>query len=448
MIDQKASKANFLQWASTPQFTALAKQREGLPILTIILGVILIIIGLIWSDFVSGLGVICIVIGAVRRAIAKSSPPKVMNSLQDYEIVPCSIIIANSEALATPNSQAPAAIVGGFESHAAGYLEVTAEITEGFGEVYGQTPESVPAPFKDACQLINDDTYHEGRRRPVPVNHARGHELFLFDSILQSSYFESGQIDHPVAYVAASRTGGPIFHVPFALIIQDPEALEAAEDYEPNIIEHEMPEEQGYVAPAESVALPVVEKQIETHFGTAGQVYHEIISEVIHIDVHMVPGSAERPWTTLITSGMGDLAMTTPPEVAEFSRAELVLRLPNDWPLDQESFSKEENYWPIRTLKTFARLPHQLKTWFGIGHTIPFEVAGFDGIILAPPVWAPETFAIAQFPDGSPLHFLSMIPLYQSELDFKLAHGADPLFEKLWNSSHWDLAQPGRPAVF
>ncbi|YCM42530.1 suppressor of fused domain protein [Verrucomicrobiaceae bacterium 227] len=451
MIDHAASRDNFLNWTLTPQFTALAKERERRPFLMIIVGVLMIIGGAIWSESVAGWGIIFTFAGFVRRHRAKNREPDVLSKISTYEIIPCGIVIANSKALATPNSKAAAALVGGFSPEAPGYLEALAKVSEQVGGVYGSEPASVPPPLKEACALINDDTYHEGRRRYVPAQNSAGHDLYFFDSLLESSYFASQQIDSPLAFLAVPREPGPVFHVPFELIVWNEEPENQAGSYDPNIIQHDMPEDRGYVAPAESVALPLVERQIESHFGSAASVFHEIVSDLIHIDLHFIPPAEGRPWQTIVTSGMGDLAMSTPEDAPAFNRAELVLRLPAGWPLDQDSLGNEANYWPLRTLKFLARLPHQLNTWFGSGHTIPLGegdlLPGFAGVILGPPHWAPESFASAAFPDGSLLHFLSVIPLYQSEMDFKLANGADALFEKLWNSGGWDLIQPGRPAV-
>lgn len=448
MINRTASKENFLKWASTPEFAKLVKQRGQLPWLMIAVGVLTLIMGLIFSEDIGVIGLFTILIGWVRRHLAKKKQPDIFANLSNYEILPCFIVIANSQALATPNSKAPAAVVGGFSPETPGYIEALAHVAEHIGGTYGSDQSAVSAELTEACALINDDTYREGRQRPVPAQNTSGHQLFFFDSILESSYFESKKIDAPFVFLAVPPESGSAFHVPFELVVIDDDS-EAS--HNANIINHEMPEENGYIPLAEVITLPLVEQHIETHFGLSPTVFHELVSEIIHIDLHIVPSTGERPWQTIVTSGMGDLAMTTPPETSSFNRAELLLRLSPEWPLDENSISNETHYWPLHLLKTLARLPHQLNTWFGSGHTIPLGEgtlpSGFVGIILGPPHWAPESFSSTQLPDGSPLHFLSVIPLYQSEMDFKLTQGADALFEKLWNGGVWDLIQPGRPPV-
>ncbi|MGL4370532.1 MAG: suppressor of fused domain protein, partial [Spirochaetota bacterium] len=112
---------------------------------------------------------------------------------------------------------------------------------------------------------------------------------------------------------------------------------------------------------------------LNTHLG-GGMVFHEIVSERFHNDVHIVPPSDRYPFNILVTSGMSALPMNIPDGMADrdnWSHAELCLLLPPDWPLDTDSFSDERHYWPIRLLKDLARLPHDYSTWLGWGHTVP-----------------------------------------------------------------------------
>ena len=87
----------------------------------------------------------------------------------------------------------------------------------------------------------------------------------------------------------------------------------------------------------------------------------------IHVDICVVPPSEERDYCTLVTMGMGAHRMNVPEELAEYKleRAELAIALPADWKLDQESMKDEKWYWPIRLLKSLARLPIASDSWLG-----------------------------------------------------------------------------------
>ncbi|MOA45106.1 Suppressor of fused protein (SUFU) [compost metagenome] len=42
-----------------------------------------------------------------------------------------------------------------------------------------------------------------------------------------------------------------------------------------------------------------------------------------------------------------------------------------------------------------------------------------------------EGFFTLSISEHKDIHFFSILPLYEEEMDFKLKHGAEPLFEKL-----------------
>ena len=118
--------------------------------------------------------------------------------------------------------------------------------------------------------------------------------------------------------------------------------------------------------------MEAVEGHIEQYFGKVENVFHELVSPDIHVDICVVPPSEERDYCTLVTMGMGAHRMNVPEELAEYKleRAELAIALPADWKLDQESMKDEKWYWPIRLLKSLARLPIASDTWLGFGHTM------------------------------------------------------------------------------
>ena len=96
-------------------------------------------------------------------------------------------------------------------------------------------------------------------------------------------------------------------------------------------------------------AIQKLETHIANYIPGEGSVYHELISNALHIDVHMIHPSASRNFSTLVTTGMSDKAMNTPTEFDQYRYSELVMCLPPDWHLEESQLKKEENYWPIRS---------------------------------------------------------------------------------------------------
>nr|WP_216857383.1 suppressor of fused domain protein [Paenibacillus tritici] len=170
-------------------------------------------------------------------------------------------------------------------------------------------------------------------------------------------------------------------------------------------------------------------------------VFHELISDIVHIDVNIMEATPDEPYRVLYTNGMSDLPMTLPQEIREeykhLERAELMMFLPADWPLTQEDFESEENYWPIRLMKMLARFPHMYQTWLGYGHTIPntedYEPyasnTGLSGVILYA---LPEEVSTGHTKDGNQVQVYFLVPLYREEMEFKLESGMDELVDKLF----------------
>jgi len=150
--------------------------------------------------------------------------------------------------------------------------------------------------------------------------------------------------------------------------------------------------------------------------------------------VLFVPATAQRPYHVLVTSGVSDEPMTVPAGHEALNRAELLIALPRDWPLSEESFKDEANYWPLRWLKIVGRLPHQYQTWIGMGHTIPhgdppepIADTQFVGVMLSAPFWLPGEFFGLKTQSGDVITFYTLVPLYAEEMDLKLKKGADEL---------------------
>ena len=202
----------------------------------------------------------------------------------------------------------------------------------------------------------------------------------------------------------------------------------------------EMPEDEEAGVPEvyTEEEMEAVEGHIQQYFGKVENVFHELVSPDIHVDICMVPPTEERDYYTLVTMGMGAHRMNVPEELAEYKleRAELAIALPADWKLDQESMKDEKWYWPIRLLKVLARLPIASDTWLGFGHTMNNEEDFAENTklcaaILTGPQSTEEGGEVCTLPGGEEVNFYQVIPLYEDELDYKLEHDADALLNKM-----------------
>ena len=58
--------------------------------------------------------------------------------------------------------------------------------------------------------------------------------------------------------------------------------------------------------------MEAVEGHIQQYFGEIENVFHELVSPDIHVDICMVPPTEERDYYTLVTMGMGAHRMNVP----------------------------------------------------------------------------------------------------------------------------------------
>lgn len=185
----------------------------------------------------------------------------------------------------------------------------------------------------------------------------------------------------------------------------------------------------------DSELIDAVGTFIASTFGCEPQVFHEVVSDVVHIDLWFVPPASNRPWVTVLTSGMAERPLPTHSKFRGPARVELVLALPADWPMDLASWKQERNYWPMRVLKQVCRYPHECGLPVGIGHTLEAPALdgnqfGFTALLLGPPAVFGDMPASFQF-RGERVHYLSLVPIFADELGFARSSGSRSLWELL-----------------
>jgi len=191
--------------------------------------------------------------------------------------------------------------------------------------------------------------------------------------------------------------------------------------------------------------------------------FHELVADDIHLELHIVPPHPGCNFHTIVTSGMSTRPMTPPPdaEAGATHYAELMAVLPADWPglrpdgtLVQWYMEEEANWWPIRWLKTIARMPHEYDTYVGAGQTIPNGArgepyaanTGFGGVLLAPSALHPQSHRLAVHDDMA-IEFLALWPLYPEEMEMKRTQGTDALRAALAREGVTELVDVRRKNV-
>jgi hypothetical protein len=201
--------------------------------------------------------------------------------------------------------------------------------------------------------------------------------------------------------------------------------------------------------------IDAISRHVGRYVGPVAHVFHELVSDLVHVDVHLVPPQPNHDFVTLITTGMSGRRMTLPPDCDAPAYAELLICLPGDWPLEQADFKDEANFWPIRLMKQLARLPHEYDTWLGFGHTVPNgdPPEPFDNstklccALIVPPTLFDERFDQLALSDDKVVQFYAIVPLYREEMVFKLRHGTEELLRRFTAAGICELLDPARPNV-
>ncbi|MCC8043695.1 MAG: suppressor of fused domain protein [Oscillospiraceae bacterium] len=221
------------------------------------------------------------------------------------------------------------------------------------------------------------------------------------------------------------------------------------------------------------VAPTIYLEEIDAHFekvfdvknDSEHRVWHEIISEKVHIDLHLLLPNDSRPFYVVYTTGMSDLPMKFKrPDVTwdykkTHERAEIFCLLLPDWSIDFERRAPKEElicyWWIFEVIKAAARYPHISGNFIGNGHTLQYtsENKPFaDNTLLCSAIFAVfddsdfegkygDDLGYMRTADGAHINLLYIIPLYKEELQFKLDHGAEPLLKRLLGDSVKDFSQ-------
>jgi hypothetical protein len=220
-------------------------------------------------------------------------------------------------------------------------------------------------------------------------------------------------------------------------------------------IEHHRQGPRSFLPPPAKLGTDAIVRHIERHLGPIESVFHELVSDAVHLDVHWLKPAPARPFHLLVTSGMSDRPMKVPPDLDAPRHIELVVTLPERWDIGEEQFRDENWYWPVRSLKTLARFPHKYDTWIGEGHTVthddpprPFApTTRLCGTILLPPQHVPDAFRELRLGDGRTIRFLAVVPVHEDEMALKTRSGTAALLERFRERGVTDAIEPTRRSV-
>ncbi|EIT87222.1 ankyrin repeat family protein [Fictibacillus macauensis ZFHKF-1] len=181
----------------------------------------------------------------------------------------------------------------------------------------------------------------------------------------------------------------------------------------------------------------VIFAQMVKYFGPVKNSIGELIpGSKVAVTIHVIPSSKEHPFTTLFTTGMSDEPMGYSMEEEAFKYAELLLKLPSDWPVEQDVMNDPAHFWPMKWLRMVAHIPHL------------YEGGLDEGVILPngdpPQPFAPNTklscimscrpyeSELDSIPTGQgDVNVFTLIPIYEEERMLALEKGHEYLLKRM-----------------
>lgn len=145
---------------------------------------------------------------------------------------------------------------------------------------------------------------------------------------------------------------------------------------------------------------------------------------------------ARSPVTVIMTNGLSNYRMPVPEKLAGREYNELYFCLPSYW--EWEDLENPRMNWIFPWIQRLAAYVQRQQSWFGHGHTMPCgkEMAALsetmlqNHFFLSDPILLQEELSPVELPDKT-VHFLSIIPIFSDEMDYKQGQGTLKLFQKL-----------------
>lgn len=193
---------------------------------------------------------------------------------------------------------------------------------------------------------------------------------------------------------------------------------------------------------------------VSKHCGKISQTINEIVpGSRVAVNLHIIPASKDRNYITLVTTGMSDYPMDEAEEAAETAYAELLIKLPADWPMEQNKMNDENNYWPLGWLRQTAHIPHLYDGVLGeeviLPNGEPPMPFASDTKLSCIMVCKPQEVDMERFitREGKVINFYVLMPIYKEEWDIALKKGYEFLLKKLNESGISDVIDIARPNV-
>lgn len=212
--------------------------------------------------------------------------------------------------------------------------------------------------------------------------------------------------------------------------------------------------------------LDVILEQLTPLLGENYLIHSLPAENVVKVDLVVFQPNADRPYWTMVTAGMSDEPMAFPSTLStvermSVERGELTISLlPDAFSADPAGMVSDDQFragssaWVVALMAVLAHLPHDYGTWISAGSSVPngdpaepyASHVPFSGVVLAPPNHWPERYHTITSSDG-PINILSVVPVYDNEMQFLLSHGPEALLSELEAFGFTEIVSGTRPDI-
>ena len=175
----------------------------------------------------------------------------------------------------------------------------------------------------------------------------------------------------------------------------------------------------------------LIRNHLQLHIAMTGWGVFDFKKETVPLDIYINEPTTHLNRHTLVTLGMSHLTSTG-------QATELLLCLPRSWQFTPQAMKEARYHWPLTLLRNITAMPAFREHTLLPGTLIkgadlgmnPMGTGHFTGVLIHFPTLYPDLEELA-INDRKIVHFLSVIPIYEEEMEYGSEQGSEALFRRL-----------------
>ncbi|MDO7487573.1 suppressor of fused domain protein [Peribacillus frigoritolerans] len=181
----------------------------------------------------------------------------------------------------------------------------------------------------------------------------------------------------------------------------------------------------------------VILEHVAKYFGPIKNTISETVpGSRVSVNIHIVPPAINKDFVTLVTTGMSDQPMDYSDKESVFKYAELLLKLPSSWLIENENMKDQNHYWPLGWLRKVAHIPHIYDGWLEEGVILPngeppqpfASNTKLSCIMVCRPK---ESEMDNVYTKQGNIHIYTLVPIYEEERNLALEKGHEYLLKRM-----------------